>query len=64
MGLRGPYVPEREKQRRATQLRKLLADQAKGKLPAGQAALCAAMGFSAPTVRRIAREAGINLRGG
>lgn len=62
MGKRGPHVTEAEKQARAEMLRRLLQEREAGRLGRSFADLCSAMGFSAPTVRKIAKEAGINLR--
>ena len=62
MGKRGPFVSEQMKQDRAKMLRSLLRDRKAGRCPQSFTDLCAAMGYSAPTVRKIAREAGIDLR--
>ena len=62
MGKRGPHVTEKQKRERVRKLCRLLRQQKYGKLGPSFTDLCAAMGFSGPTVRKIAREAGIDLR--
>ena len=61
MGKRGPSISEKERAERVRKLARLLRDQKAGRIPNSQTALCAAMGFSIPTVRKIAKDAGLDF---